>query len=211
MTWIKTYSGKHIDYANPDPDQICIADIAHHLSLENRFCGQSAVAYSVAEHSLLCLEIAKKLGYSPHLQLRVLMHDFHEAYVKDIPTPLKKLLPDFHRLEKRFEYLIKVRYDLPNLTDREVNAIKYVDLVALKMEREALLSDDTEWEQLRGINSTDGVKVPHLTPKTAEMMLLQAFGNCWRAAFPNQENFSPEFIESAHHITVIKFDTQIYS
>ncbi|MGV7078439.1 hypothetical protein ACWA5Z_06495 [Testudinibacter sp. P80/BLE/0925] len=187
MTWIKTYSGKHIDYSNPSADSICITDIAHHLSLENRFCGQSSVAYSVAAHSLLCLDIARKRGYSPYLQLRVLMHDFHEAYVKDVPTPLKKLLPNFRRLEAQFETLIENRYCLSKLTKAELAEIKHVDLVALKMEREALLTDDSDWEQLRGIRSVDGVTVPMLTPKTAEVMLLQAFGECWRAAYPQND------------------------
>ena len=30
---ITTYTGRHIDPVNPDPDMICIEDIAHALSL----------------------------------------------------------------------------------------------------------------------------------------------------------------------------------
>ncbi|HHE3592802.1 TPA: hypothetical protein ACPDRK_002433, partial [Pasteurella multocida] len=141
MAWIHTYSGKYIDYKNPDFNEINITDIAHHLSLENRFMGQASEAYSVASHSLFCTEIAQYLDYSPYMQLRVLMHDFHEAYVKDIPTPLKKVCPDFCALEAKFEKLVELRYMLPALTEQEIQQIKYVDLIALLMEKNALLSD----------------------------------------------------------------------
>lgn len=57
MAWIHTYSGKYIDYKNPDFNEINITDIAHHLSLENRFMGQASEAYSVASHSLFVLRL----------------------------------------------------------------------------------------------------------------------------------------------------------
>lgn len=37
---ITTYTGKHIDPLHPDPDMICIEDIAHALSLICRGNGQ---------------------------------------------------------------------------------------------------------------------------------------------------------------------------
>ncbi|AKD38120.1 hypothetical protein I926_03970 [Pasteurella multocida subsp. multocida OH4807] len=186
MAWIHTYSGKYIDYKNPDFNEINITDIAHHLSLENRFMGQTSEPYSVASHSLFCAEIAEYLNYSAYMQLRVLMHDFHEAYVKDIPTPLKKVCPDFCALEAKFEKLVELRYMLPALTEQEIQQIKYVDLVALLMEKNALLSDKSEWPQLENIEPINCLNVPHYTHKEAEELLKVKFSELWDNAFKAQ-------------------------
>ncbi|MFC0918762.1 hypothetical protein ACFGWM_11755 [Pasteurella multocida] len=186
MAWIHTYSGKYIDYKNPDFNEINITDIAHHLSLENRFMGQASEAYNVASHSLFCAEIAQYLGYSPYMQLRVLMHDFHEAYVKDIPTPLKKVCPEFCELELKFEKLVEHRYMLPTLTEEEIKQIKHVDLVALLMEKNTLLSDKSVWPQLKNIEPINCLKVPRHTPKEAEELLKIKFSELWDSAFKSQ-------------------------
>ena len=49
MTWILTNSGKHFDFADPQPDQIDILDIAQGLANECRYAGQCRVFYSVAQ------------------------------------------------------------------------------------------------------------------------------------------------------------------
>ncbi|MGC6299256.1 hypothetical protein ACMXZB_12215, partial [Pasteurella multocida] len=137
-------------------------------------------------HSLFCAEIAQYLDYSPYMQLRVLMHDFHEAYVKDIPTPLKKVCPDFCALEAKFEKLVELRYMLPALTEQEIQQIKYVDLIALLMEKNALLSDKSTWPQLKNIEPIECLKVPQFSPKTAEELLKIKFGELWDKAFKAQ-------------------------
>lgn len=69
-TWMETWSGKRIDLLNPNPDQIDITDIAHHLSIINRFTGATRCPYSVAQHSLY---VSMLLPES--LQLHGLLHD----------------------------------------------------------------------------------------------------------------------------------------
>lgn len=46
MYRINTYYGHTIDYIKPDSNEIDIRDIAHNLSFENRFIGQTAEPYS---------------------------------------------------------------------------------------------------------------------------------------------------------------------
>ncbi|MFZ7763747.1 HD domain-containing protein [Bacillus licheniformis] len=90
-----TYKGIKFIYPNPTPEMIDIDDIVQSLTRINRFVGHSKRAYSVAEHSIYCYEMAKKLGYSNRECLLTLIHDFTEAYVGDCPAPLKELLPKF--------------------------------------------------------------------------------------------------------------------
>ena len=58
-TTIPTYTGKVFDPFNPDPNNIDIEDIAHHLSNLCRFVGSTFRFYSVAEHSLMISHLVR--------------------------------------------------------------------------------------------------------------------------------------------------------
>jgi uncharacterized protein len=89
---ISTYSGPLFDYDHPE---IRIEDVAHGLSNACRFGNQASRFYSVAEHSMLVAALVQV--NHPELVLPALWHDAHEAYVGDIPTPLKKMLGSKYR------------------------------------------------------------------------------------------------------------------
>ena len=59
---IRTFSGIHMSPADPRPEEICIEDIAHALSLMTRANGHFPVFYSVAQHSLDCAAMAQAEG-----------------------------------------------------------------------------------------------------------------------------------------------------
>ena len=96
-TWLQTRSGRPFDYEQPKPDQIDIRDIAHALGQLCRFAGHCSRFYSVAEHSVHVAMLLRQ-GGDP-LARWGLLHDAHEAYVVDIPSPLKRLLPDYRKFE----------------------------------------------------------------------------------------------------------------
>lgn len=144
MTWILTASGRHFDLADPQPDQIDIRDIAHALANEARFNGHTSRFYSVAQHS-----IAVSYLTPPDNALDGLMHDASEAYLKDLPSPLKRMLPDYRRIEQRVDAAIRARFDLPPQCS---DAVKRADLIMLATERRDLMPiDDTDWDCLRGV------------------------------------------------------------
>ena len=82
--WIMTSSGRALDPFAPDPAQIALDDIAHHLSHVCRFAGAVSVHYSVAQHSVL---VAQEM---PLYARFALLHDAAEAYIGDVPRPLKR-------------------------------------------------------------------------------------------------------------------------
>lgn len=102
---IRTYSGKVFDIEILDPDSICIEDIAHGLSNTCRFGGQLENFYSVAQHSVyVAMEV-------PHgIKLAALLHDAAEAYIGDMPSPFKKLMPDYKKLETRIMQAIALKF-----------------------------------------------------------------------------------------------------
>ncbi len=87
MTAIATRSGRVIDYLNPDPAQFCMDDIAAGLARAPRYCGQTNRDWSVLQHSLLVAHLVE-----PEHRLHALMHDAPEAYVCDIPSPMKEAM-----------------------------------------------------------------------------------------------------------------------
>ncbi len=138
MTWILTATGKHFDYADPQPDQIDILVIAQGLANECRYAGQCRVFYSVAQHSTLASQIVP-----PELALEALLHDAAEAYCKDIPRPLKQLLPDYHAIEARVESAIRERFSLP---PEKCAGVHRADLILLATERRGLMPpSDRPW------------------------------------------------------------------
>lgn len=96
---LATFTGKLFDPMQPDPNLFELQDIAHALANLCRYNGQTARFYSVAEHSLLvCLVVgfrAEAMGLPADEVLRLrrwaLVHDATEAYLGDVPSPIKRL------------------------------------------------------------------------------------------------------------------------
>lgn len=133
--WVQTYLGERFDLLTPRPEQVNIVTIAHALSQQNRFGGHTAHPYSVAQHSLVCLELARLWNLSPSVQLQALMHDAAEAYIVDVPRPLKALLGEYKPIEAHIEHVIEHALHLP---PRE-EVVKEIDEVVLIEEAHALL------------------------------------------------------------------------
>ena len=91
---IRTYTGKCFDIIDLKPNSISEMDIAHALSHTARFAGQTFQFLSVAQHSVMISEMVPE-----EHALAALMHDASEAYLGDMPSPFKKLLPDYKNLE----------------------------------------------------------------------------------------------------------------
>jgi uncharacterized protein len=128
--WFLTYTGKKFYPLDPDPDMICIRDIAHALSQVNRFGGHSREPYNVGHHSILVssmLETDKLEG---------LMHDAPEAYVGDMVQPLKRFMPEFREVEKLIWRVICAKY---GMKEELPPSVKYADLVLLMTEKRDLL------------------------------------------------------------------------
>lgn len=123
-------------------ETIAISDIAHSLSHICRFAGHTKHFYSVAQHSVLVADIMKDRGCSVLDQFHGLMHDATEAYLTDIPTPVKRLIPAYTELEDKFYVCIAKKFHLkPQLPD----CVKEADLIALATEAKLLMNDPKDW------------------------------------------------------------------
>jgi len=148
MTWILSQGRRHVDFLDPQPDQIHILDIAAGLANESRFAGQTRSFYSVAQHS-----VTGSYCISKEHRLEFLLHDATEAYMKDLPRPLKELLPDYKVIEKRLDAVIRYKYGLPEVC---TEAVKEMDVIMLATERRDLMPrDSVDWQCIRGVLPLD--------------------------------------------------------
>lgn len=102
---IRTNSGIYLNLLEPTSDMITIEDIAHGLSNIPRFGGQLEYFYSVAQHSIFVCSIV-----SPEDRLEALLHDASEAYIGDMPSPLKKLMPEYRAIEENLMRIIAKKF-----------------------------------------------------------------------------------------------------
>lgn len=114
-----------------------LVEIATALSRLARFNGWGPRFYSVAEHSILCDEIARAEGVPAVHRRAVLMHDAAEVYVGDAIRPLKVLVPELQAIEDSVLAAIAERFDVPI----GFRVAAYDDL-ALAVELRELFPDD---------------------------------------------------------------------
>lgn len=139
MSWLGTNSGRVIDLTITDPAEITLEDIATGLSNVCRFNGQIKQFYSVAQHSLFVAELVPE-----KFKLQALLHDATEAYICDVPTPLKRELGEaYQKYERRIAAAIGKKFgvDLVNLHD----VVKQADRIMLVTEHHALQAKVADW------------------------------------------------------------------
>lgn len=112
--FIETFTGRRFQPLDPDFAEIDVRDIAHSLSQQCRFTGHTICPYSVAEHSVRVRELVKSWDAPLSVQLWALMHDASEAYLVDIPSPLKctPVFDLYRTAEKRLMNAVCMRFGL---------------------------------------------------------------------------------------------------
>lgn len=137
--FIETYTGNRFFPFDPRPEEVRLADIAAGLAHVCRFGGHCRHFYSVALHSL---HVSSELSVrGPRLELYGLLHDAGEAYLGDIPRPIKAEFDGIERAEDRVLTAVWDGLDVPPPTDEEWTAVMEADDRLLAYEADNLLAD----------------------------------------------------------------------
>lgn len=118
--YCRTYTGKIFYPAHPESLPVDIVHIANSLGKVCRYNGDLEYFYSVAQHSVLVEQVLVSRLTDPEspdsrmLRLQALLHDASEAYLPDMPSPIKKLLPDFKELENKVQHAVFKYFNLPS-------------------------------------------------------------------------------------------------
>lgn len=165
--WIQTFSGIKFDPIEPRIDDINIADIAQALSNQCRFSGHVKEFYSVAHHCVLVSYICDSKD-----ALQGLLHDASEAYLVDVPRPLKYSgkFEAYREMENHLQSMIYRKYSLPEV---EPSGVKVADIILLATEARDLMAPlHPEWIQPA---KPLPFKIIPLSPKEARILFVNRF------------------------------------
>lgn len=171
--WIQVFTGRAFYPTDPREDEIDIEDIAHALSRQCRYAGHiDQEHYSVAEH---CVHISHALP--DEYALSGLLHDAAEAYLVDVPRPIKRSLGGYVEFEERLEKVIFKRFGLPfPIPDK----VKEYDNRILHDECRQLMKRPPQSWSLQG--EPLGITIQCWSPNIAKFMFLLRFNELTDAA-----------------------------
>lgn len=167
--WMQTHSGVQFFPLHPRAEDIRIEDIAHALAHQCRFGGHCNHFYSVAQHSVLVSRACDPLD-----AFWGLLHDATEAYLVDVPKPIKRSIEmaGYRAIEERLERAIAERFGLPWPMPPSV---KRADVVLLATERRDIMGPSpAPWKFDERVDPLDARILPW-TPDYAKACFLRRF------------------------------------
>lgn len=184
---IQTSSGFYFNFLHPEESPFTIEDIAFALSKLCRFTGHVRSFYSVAQHSVAVSKLVP-----PEDALAGLLHDASEAFMGDINSPLKQLLPDYRKIERTVEAAILGRFGLPTILAKSV---KVADLIMLATEKRDLMPGqiDEHWDIVRGVEPISDIIYP-LDWRMAYFSFLDRYREIMRPSYLYLDSAHPSYV-----------------
>jgi len=128
---------------DPSVDEVRIEDIAHALSLQCRYAGHCTEFYSVAEHSVRASYIVPQED-----RLWALMHDASEAYLVDLPRPVKRyseIGAHYKNAEERLMLVICAKFGIDHVEPSSVKAAD--DIMLMTEKRDLMPNSPAKWRE----------------------------------------------------------------
>jgi len=193
-TFIETYTGRAFWPLHPTEDALSVIDIAHALSNQCRYSGHVQFFYSVAQHCCLLAAWLSNHGGSALDCLQILMHDAPEAYLVDIPRPVKQYMPQYRVWDHAINDVIREWMgwkDLPMLPIQdELDSRVIVDERAQLMDK----ARTNDWgHKLQPL----GIEITPWTPAEAEKQFLMMY-----AAYSKEVYGAYQYINYAWNLPV---------
>jgi hypothetical protein len=108
VDYIETYTGRMFFPLAPKPEDVTVIDIGHHLSNQSRYSGATEWFYSTAQHCCLLYDfVERQMGGSPLDCYQILHHDDAEAYLVDMPRPVKQHMPQFRVWDRAIQMAVR--------------------------------------------------------------------------------------------------------
>lgn len=136
--YITTVSGTKVMCPGMRSSMVRWSDIANSLAMQVRYLGHITFFYSVADHSIYVSLLAQAYGEPPEVVRACFLHDVHETYIGDFPSPFKGAVPGLPLFEKSIEAAVRDAFGLLADDDPIWDRVKHYDIMALHAEGERL-------------------------------------------------------------------------
>jgi len=188
-SFIELRSGTRFEPLAPDPRRINIEDIAHALSNQCRFSGHTRTHYSVAEHSVRVANLLWEWREPVDVQFWGLLHDASEAFLVDLPSPLKHHpgFAAYRDAEAACMAAVCERFGLP---PEMPAAVAKADSVLLSTEARDLMAYVPEhWSKLPHPPHADRIEPWPSTVARARFLALYDELDHWRQTAPHEQRW----------------------
>lgn len=165
----ETVTGRYVDVVNPRPEDINLTDMVWSVSRQVRYAGHTlGDPYHIAQHECFVEFLLDYVTSSdaegdplrasfdkwmsglhwpsllrlPIVRMHCLVHDNTEAYLVDLPSPVKRhpaLREPYKELEENLKCVIELALGIPKATVAEERAVIWGDLMALQIESANLM------------------------------------------------------------------------
>lgn len=216
---IQTFTGRLVDVQIFRREDANLQDIATSLSRLARYNGHTRDFYSVAQHSaivaLVAADLANPTGCADQggLALKAarwgLLHDAHEAWLGDVPGPLKQLTDALNDKAFYIDKVVRQVFGLPEFEDTEVVVlINEADRQVLAREASDLLRHDTGWS--KGLKRWErGVIDRSLDHDEAKRAFLRMYDELFGLTAQLTNTLLPEQIAALWSVAGVKLAQQI--
>lgn len=168
--WMQTRAGIAYWPGDPRSEDVLIDDIAHSLGMLCRYGGHCRRFYSVAEHCILVSYMVPR-----EHALSGLLHDATEAYLVDLPRPVKMMLPEYRVIEERNWKAIARKFHIPEV---QPVGVKDADMAICLAEQRALMTPEpAPWasEAWAANGKLPSVEINCYSPQVAASRFLDRF------------------------------------
>jgi uncharacterized protein len=169
--FIWTLEGRQIHPTSPQAAEISIFDVSHALSMICRYNGHIREFLSVGEHSLLVEELLHQQGHKPLTRLWGLVHDASEFIVGDLIRPIKKLSPEFRKIEEEITPEIFRGLGIPLPTDKDMEPVHQADRAVMLAEKVKLLHSASHHTAV----GAPEIRFHHFPPKGSTWPFIQRY------------------------------------
>jgi hypothetical protein len=152
--FVFTRSGKRVYFLSIDEKQFNVLDFCYGLARNFRWNGATRIPWSVAQHSLLVSKMLGEMKWNTPLKdmrnvkLKGLTHDFTEALLGDVATPIKRELSLYTTIEDNLERNVEHFLDLDEDVDNEIRRlVKRADTLCLIYEALTIVEIDDKYRE----------------------------------------------------------------
>jgi len=158
-SYLETVHG-HIVYPwNPQASQLDVRDFANSLAMQPRFSGHLPEFYCIGDHSINVMTMAIQIMLEEYpdmpgsvfykIKMQAFMHDWAEAWISDIPSPVKRYIAAISKAENRMlEKIYKIyKVDFKRRSYRKLAKaiVKKADIMVLLAEKEDITCSRMRW------------------------------------------------------------------